>query len=75
MAMVWTFGYNAGSQTEVKIKRVFMTVHEIPRLWRKLHPKFSVFQRGPVEGAGMLYEPACQVACKRNSWAVGPHCS
>ncbi len=41
--LVWTFGDNAGGQTEVKIKRVFMADHELPRLWRKPHSKFSVF--------------------------------
>ncbi len=49
LASVWTFGDIAGSQTEVRIKHVFISVHKFQRLWRKLHSKFSVFQWGQVE--------------------------
>jgi hypothetical protein len=59
MASVQTFGDDAGSQAEVKIKRFFKAVHEFPQLWRKPHSKFNMFQYGQVEGADMLYLPAC----------------
>jgi hypothetical protein len=49
LASVWTFGDNAGRQTEVWIKHVFISVHKFQWLWRKLHSKFSVFQCGQVE--------------------------
>jgi hypothetical protein len=58
LASVWTFGDNAGRQTEVWIKHVFISVHKFQWLWRKPHSKFSVFQCGQVEGANMLYQPA-----------------
>jgi hypothetical protein len=43
VASVFIFGNNAEGQAHVKITQAFMTVHEILRLWRKLHPKFSCF--------------------------------
>ncbi len=50
VATVRTFGDNAGGQTQVKNKCVFTAVREFPRLWRKTHSKFSVFQCGQVGG-------------------------
>ncbi|MFN9906724.1 MAG: hypothetical protein ACK56F_11480, partial [bacterium] len=37
------FGDNTDGQTEVKIKQVITSLHEMTRLWRKLHQKFSCF--------------------------------
>ncbi len=52
LASIRPFGDNADDQTEVKIKQVFTPVHEMTRLWRKLHQKVQLFQR---EDGGMLY--------------------
>jgi hypothetical protein len=62
MASVQTFGNNAGDQTEVMIKRVFMAVRKLSRLWRKPHSKFSMFKCGKVEGCTHAV-PACQPIC------------
>ncbi len=62
LASVWTFGDNAGRQTEVWIKHVFISVHKFQWLWRKLHSKFSVFQFGQVErcrDAVLACPPGC----------------
>jgi len=71
VASVWTFGDNAGDQTEVKIKHVFTAVHEFPWLKRKMHSKVQRVSVSQVEEAGMLYRPACKDAYKRKSWAEG----
>jgi len=62
LASVWTFGDNASSQTEVRIKHVFTSVPEFPWLWRKPHSKFSVFQSGQVEECGHAVL-ACLLSC------------
>jgi hypothetical protein len=72
VASIWTFGDNAGDQTEVKIKHVFTAFHEFPWLKRKTHSKVQRVSVSQVEDAGMLYRPACKDAYKRKSWAVGP---
>ncbi len=62
LASVCTFGDNACSQTEVRMKHVFTSVHEFPWLWRKPHSKFSVFQCGQVEKCRHTV-PACPPGC------------